>query len=178
MKLTILAAVLAIAGSASAQSLDGRWTSVAPEINGEIYGFRDFVFDGREWSVDFAAFGNAEGTVLLFTATLSGTYVLGSAAAVEGAREAVFHVSERSVEADGPAGVDMFAAMGCVLREGVAMDLTSESCGFLPSVMASGVEYDVVALQGEELFLGERSGDLSKTRPEALIAYPLVRGEK
>lgn len=168
-------AVASLGGSATAQELDGRWISAAPENIGQMHAIRDFTFDDGRWSVDFVGFADAEATAPLFTATVSGTYVIGGDAQVDEAWSAVFHIAARSVTANSPAGVSMFESLGCRLDEGVAMDLTVDGCGFLPSVMASAVEYDLIAIHDDQLFLGDRSGDLSLERPGKLIRYPLVR---
>jgi hypothetical protein len=36
-------------------------------------------------------------------------------------------------------------------------------------------EYDLVAIRNGQLFFGDRSGDLSKARPDKLTPYPLRR---
>lgn len=51
----------------------------------------------------------------------------------------------------------------------------SAAAVFLPSIPASGIEYDLLSLKGDRLWLGERSGDLAKQRPGALSSLALVR---
>lgn len=170
------AAALSIALPASVSSADtlqGQWVSETPENMGSFYATRAFEFTQDKWSITFDAFADEGATTLLFSVDVAGTYVVGADSAVEGAQDAVFHISTREVTAS-EIGVGIFADMGCTLVSGEAKDLRNEACGFLPSVMQSAIEYDLISLQNEQLFLGERTGDLSKERPSALIAYPLV----
>lgn len=157
-------------------SVDGRWTSVAPEAQGGIYATREFQFDDGRWSVIYRTFADEAASQPLFRINVSGAYVIGGlSATVEGAREGIFPALQRDLTAESPAGVAMFADMGCTLEEGVVKHLVDEGCGFLPPLMQVMGEYDLVAFRDDRLFLGDRSGDLSKARPTALTPFPLVR---
>ncbi len=70
----------------------------------------------------------------------------------------------------------MFAEQGCALAVGEALDLIDQGCGFVPPLMTAMGEYDLVAMRGGQLFLGDRAGDLTKERPASLTPYPLVPG--
>ena len=156
--------------------LDGHWVSAAPEAQGPLFATRDFTFDGDGWSVLYSAYGDQDATAPLFTLEVGGHFVLGGpSATVEGATEGVFPATHRRISAQSEAGAAMFAGMGCTLMVGEAKDLTTEGCGFVPSLMSAMGEYDLVAVRDGQLFFGDRSGDLTKARPTALTPYPLVR---
>ena len=64
---------------------------------------------------------------------------------------------------------------GFELAVGAPKNLAAEGCGFVPSLMQGIGEYDLAAVQAGQLFFGDRSGDLSKSRPAALYPFPLVQ---
>lgn len=178
MKALVTAAFFGLASPVFAEApvLDGHWISAAPENMGQMYATRDFTFDGDAWSVTFRAFGDAAATVPLFTLDVGGAYRIGGASAtVPGAYEGIFPATRRSITADSEAGVGLFADMGCTLSLGQAQDLVDEGCGFVPPLMQAMGEYDLVSIQGERFFFGDRSGDLTKARPTALTPFPLVK---
>ena len=170
-----LAATGDAAGGLRARDLIGRWASPAPENLGQIYGTRAFVMTERAWALEFRAFADAAGQVGLFALRVEGTYaLLGASRAVPGATEANFRFGRRYLTASA-SGAGLFAPSGCALEPGVERDVSADGCGFVPSVRAAPVEYDLVRLDGDRLFFGDRSGDLGKARPERLGADPVVR---
>ncbi|MGL5012587.1 MAG: hypothetical protein ACRC6I_22185 [Paracoccaceae bacterium] len=161
---------------AEAPNLDGRWISVAPENIGQMYATRDFTFDGDAWSITFKAFADAERAAPMFTLQVDGHFRLGGeSAAVPGAWNGVFGAFDKTVTAHSAAAVEMFGGMGCTLEIDQPFDLTDKACGFFHATMDTLGEYDLVALKDGQLFLGDRSGDLTKARPTALTPFPLVR---
>lgn len=173
------AALLCLAAApvaAQPPDIAGRWQSAAPEAAGPVFATRDFTLTDREWSVVFRAYADAAGTAPLFTLQVGGVYVLGGPApAVPGAVEAVFPAERRSVTADSAAGVAFFAGQGCSLTLGQPQPLVDRGCGFVPGLMQAMGEYDLVALRDGALFFGDRTGDLTRARPQRLTDYPLVR---
>ncbi len=165
-------------GSANAEApvIVGRWQSEAPENYGGHFATRSFVMSDREWQVTYRTYADLQGKQALFTIRVNGYYTLGEASAkVPGAFEGIFPARSRSITAESEAGVQIFAQMGCQLQQGQEKFLINTGCGFVPGVMQIMGEYDLAALKGEKLFLGDRTGDLSKSRPEKLTPYPLVR---
>ena len=161
---------------AEAPSIDGHWVSVAPENIGGPFATREFTFDGPAWRVAFRTFADAAMTQPGFTIDVSGFYrVGGESTAVPGAWNGIFAAFDKTVTAHSPEAVAMFAGMGCTLVIGQPFDLTDQACGFLHASMDAMGEYDLVALQGEQLFLGDRSADLTKIRPTMLTPFPLIR---
>jgi hypothetical protein len=178
MKTLMTAALLFLATPALAEppSLDGRWISVAPENMGQIFATRDFTFDGDAWSIRFRAFGDEALSVPILTLDVAGYYKIGGeSAVVPGAYNGVFGASDKVLVADSDIAVKMFGDMGCRLEVGVPFDLTDQACGFFHASMDAAGEYDLVAMQGDQLFLGDRAGDLTRERPTRLTPFPLVR---
>ena len=174
--ITVAALTASLPARADAPSITGRWQSAAPEAQGQIFVTREFKIEPATWSVAFRAYGDASAKAPLFTLNVGGVYVLGgSSSAVAGAREGIFPATYRRITAESEAGVQMFAAMGCALKVRVVKPLTSEPCGFVPSLMQAMGEYDLVAVKSGQLFFGDRSGDLTKARPTALYAFPLIK---
>ena len=172
------ALLMAVASPVAAETPDitGQWQSVAPEAMGEVHATRAFTFGATDWSVVFNAYGDAAAQVPLFTLDVGGVYVIGGpSAAVPGANDAIFPATRRQITAQSAAGVAMFGAMGCTLQQGVALPLTDAGCGFVPGLMQAMGEYDLVRIDGGQLFLGDRAGDLTKARPAALTPFALQR---
>jgi hypothetical protein len=165
----------------SARQLIGRWASPAPETirnadGSVIYGQREFVFTEKAWALHFQAFGDAAATFQLFGLRLEGTYTLGGpSAAVPSAQEAEFFFTGRHVTAYAPM-LDMFknVTTGIEWQAGVEQDVSATGALFIPSVANAPVEHDLVQLENGQLRLGDRSGDLTKARPQTL-GEPLAR---
>lgn len=179
LALALMAAGIVPAGAqplGQAPVLLGHWASVAPENMGQMHTTRSFNFEGDRWRVQLRAFADADAKQPLFTLDVGGVFVLGGPSAkVSGAWEGVFPAQYRRITAESDAGAAMFAGMGCVLKPGQAVALTNQGCGFVPALMQAMGEYDLVALKGGQLFLGDRAGDLTKLRPEALTRFPLTQ---
>lgn len=160
----------------TAADIQGRWSSLAPEHYGSHHATRSFSISGRDWQVRYQAYADAQGRQPLFTIRVTGVYALGEASTqVPGALEGIFPALSRSLTADSDAGVQMFGSMGCRLERGKETSLVNTGCGFVPGLMQVMGEYDLVALHRGQLFFGDRTGDLSKARPDRLTPYPLVR---
>ena len=180
MNKKLLFAILSIATAVNAQAqppkINGIWHSVAIEPSGPIYATRTFTIADQAWRVAFRTFADAQGKQPLFTINVNGVYVLGNESKiVKGAYEGIFPATQRHITAYSPAGVNMLASMGCQLTQGQKTSLLTQSCGFVPSLMQAMGEYDLVSVQNGQLFFGDRSGDLTKARPEKLTPYAVVR---
>lgn len=157
-------------------AISGQWASIAPENYGHMVATRHFTFSAKRWAVKFQVYADAAGTQPLFHLNVGGPYTLGGpSATVAGASEGIFPADHRLITADSPAGVQLFATQGCTLQQGTPLALTTSGCGFVPSLMQNMGEYDLMALKDGQLFLGDRSADLSKARPAKLTPYPLLR---
>lgn len=180
----LLAAGLAATGGLRAQpspapqagDIQGTWHSAAPENYGSHHATRSFVIGERTWQVQYQAYADPQGQRPLFTLRVSGLYALGEpSTTVAGAREGIFPALSRSITADSEAGVQMFAGMGCRLEPGREVFLLNKGCGFVPGLMQAMGEYDLVAQRDGQLFFGDRSGDLTRARPDRLTPFALGR---
>lgn len=159
------------------RSLQGHWKSVSPEAMGGFWATREFVIDAERWSVQFRTYGEAEPeSSLLFTLSVGGFYVLGGPSTkVDGAYEGIFPALHRDILVESSLGALFFSKMGLPWTAGEKRSLVSESAGFVPSLMEGMGEYDLVAINDGNLFFGDRSGDLTKQRPERLTPFALQR---
>lgn len=159
----------------TSKDLIGRWVSAGIENYGQFFGRREFVLTERAWSIVFSAFADDKAAIPLWTLRVEGTYILGQPhPGVAGARYADFAGSTKYITAY----TDDFAKLfgGTVaLPKGVEYDFSRTGAGFFPSVEAGPVEYDLVKLEGNTLYLGDRSIDLNKERAQKASAYPLTR---
>ena len=168
----VAASTNAVAG---APVLRGEWRSAMPEAQGKLFVTRYFRFNENRWVLLYRAYADPEGKLPLFTMNVGGVFVVGGASAsVPDAYESVFPATRRSITADSAAGAALFAPVGCALKIGEPKALLSESCGFVPSLMSAMGEYDLVKISAGQLFFGDRAGDLTKNRPTALYAFPLI----
>jgi len=143
---------------------------------GAMHATRAFAFDGERWQVRFCAFADAQAQLRLFTLEAGGVFRLGGpSTVVPDAFEGIFPALYRRLCAESDAGIALFASQGGTLALGEPRDLVSESCGFVPALMQAMGEYDLVALREDQLFLGDRSGDLTRSRPQCLTPFPLRR---
>jgi hypothetical protein len=165
-------------------TLSGRWISVQPEPipnadGSTMYGVRDFTFTDETWALRFSAYGDPDAAYPLFTLRAEGHYTLGEpSAAVPDAREAEFLFAKRLFTANGEPFVELLNGAGAgspPWMPGVEQDVSATGALFIPSLAQAPVEHDLVALRDGALFLGDRSGDLSKTRPTTLGTFPLIR---
>lgn len=162
----------------AAKTLDiaGHWKSVAPEPMGQFWALREFVIDRERWQVAFKAFADEAATLPLFTLDVGGVYVIGEPSeTVPGAFSGIFPATHRHVIIDSDAGVGLFGQMGAKVSRGERRVLLNKGLTFVPALMDAMGEYDLVALRSGRLFFGDRSGDLTKSRPLALTPFPLAR---
>ncbi|MDD2830492.1 MAG: hypothetical protein PHW18_13035 [Sulfuricurvum sp.] len=157
-------------------NLDGIWSSEGIENYGTVYATRTFVFKDKSWSVAFDAYADSQKKLPLFSLDVGGFYVVGNPSSiVNGASEGIFPANHRNVIAQSNAGVQMFASMGCNLEIGKSTPLVNQGCGFIPGLMQSMGEYDLLSYKNGKLYFGDRSGDLTKSRPNTLTTYPVVK---
>ena len=168
--------LLSVATQAQTPSLVGHWYSEQVENYGNVFATREFRFTQQEWFVIYRTFADKSGKQPLFTINVTGVYVLGDKSAkVAGAYEGIFPALHRSITAESAAGKALFAQQGCELKLGLALSLVNTGCGFVPGIMQAMGEYDLVAVQANKIYFGERAGDLTKARPDKLTTYPVVR---
>lgn len=171
----------------------GHWVSKGCEAypngqGGENYLTRDFTLTEKDWSLKLVLFGDKECSYPLFTADIAGPFTLGELSGkVEGATEGTFATEGDfgfktiAWTAHDQGMADTFTAAGCgagAWEVGKAQDVTGTGCiGVAHKTSECPVDHDVVAVDGDELFFGERVTDMCKEdgRPAALGPYPVVK---
>lgn len=162
--------------SAKVPDISGRWRSEKIEKYDHLYATRSFAFSKSSWELTYQAYLDADTQIPVFTLYVSGEYLLGGQSkVVDAAHEGVFWAKKRDLIANSDAGVQLFASMGCALQIGTRNSLIEEGCGVIPSVMNAMGEYDLVSLKDGKLYFGDRSGDLTKSRPDKLTPFPLAK---
>ncbi len=168
----------------TAKDLLGRWVSpqleTIPTADGNVmYGLRDFILTEKAWAIRFTAYGDAAGTFKLFTLRVEGTYELGvPALVIPEARYADFHFTARYMTAYAPMFIELFNQVRAgtdAWQVDVEQDVSETGAVFIPSVAAAPVEYDLLKLDGDQLWFGDRTPDLTLNRAVQLNAYPVVR---
>lgn len=163
------------------RTLQGRYTSVAPEPWGAAYGFRDFAFDRGRWSLRFTLSLDAAGRQPVFTFRTGGGYrVLDASRQVPGAFDAVFLEEAKwvTLNADDPALAAAFGLDRCGLVVGVEKDISVSGCAGWKPVAQCFEDHDLLALDADGgLRFGVRPADndmcSADKRPTALL--PAVR---
>ena len=165
------------------EMLAGRWVSDGCEAypNGDgndSYLTRDFVLTTTEWHLDLVIHGNADCSFPLFRAEIDGTYTLGEASEVPDAREGQFHIDQNFWTAEIQDMADLFtdsACGGAPWTVGESQDVAITGCIGLAHAASEcpDGEHDLVSVQPEGLYFGERSVNLCEERPAALGPFPL-----
>jgi hypothetical protein len=166
--------------------LEGVWSSTVCEAyddgnGGTNYLTRTFSLTAARWALDLTVYGDAGCTYGLFQVAIEGPYTLGGEAVVAGATNGDFGFASNRWTALAADMVGVFNQAGCGAggwEVGVSQDVTSTGCiGVAHPVEDCPVEYDIVALDGDDLYLGARVTDMcvEEGRPTALGPYPVVR---
>jgi hypothetical protein len=118
-----------------------------------------FVFLGREWALEFVQFGDDQCARPSLRAFFTGQYqITQPSRVVSAAHDATFGFSYKAVtlydesllaEANRACG-------GLVWKRGEPQDVTKTGCLWVTPVSACPQEFDLVKLDGNRLFLGER----------------------
>lgn len=170
------------------QDLAGRWDSTACEAipNGDgthSYIQRHFQLTEEKWTLNLDAFGDAQCQTKLFTARVVGPYTLErDSEKVTGATEGNFGFGERYLTAHVQPLADVFNQSGCgagAWTVGAEQSVPGACLSFKPLTLC-GTDHDVVKVDGNQLFFGQRPADNDMCspdkRPQALASHPLVKG--
>jgi hypothetical protein len=189
------------------EDLRGKWQS--PEIEAMenpdgslMYIKREAIFIDDNWDIFIRAFLDEAGENPFFTIHAKGNYILGEESEnLPGAFAVDFHNRARYVTAHNKSMVNMLNDTSSFNGEwmiDMEHDVSSKGCALVPSVETCPVEYDVIKVQGNEIFFGdfteEQKEDIKKfthgensksddsrgicsteNRPGQLIKFPLVR---
>jgi hypothetical protein len=141
------------------------------------------IFD-REWGIAFTQYADAACQERVLTATLRGTYEPDAASArVAGAVDVTFRFTRKGLAVYDPALLDRLNAGACGDRRwvrGIEQDVSATGCLSIESVPACAQEYDLVRVDGDRLYLGERPPPGTNIcaegrRPTRLRTEPLRR---
>ncbi len=159
----------------SSKDLIGHWVSANVENYGQFFGKREFFLTEKAWAIIFSAYGDEKASIRLWKLRVEGIYILGQAhPGVAGARYADFAGSAKYITAYTDDFVKLFSN-AAAWQKGVEYDFSRIGAGFFPSVEDGPIEYDLVKLEGNTLYLGDRSIDLNKERAQKASGYALVR---
>ena len=175
------------------QAFLGHWVSPSVETRpgadgSPLYVKRDFVNGPQRSVARLSFYRDLEGTQQALTIHLEGPYTLGQpSSAVPGAFEADFHFDVLKLTAHNEFFLTLFnnAAGGTCGNEPFVLDVEQDvtaTHGCLPlglDLVNRGSEYDLVKVEGDQLYYGARPSDGSSPdrpdkRPTAL-QVPLVR---
>jgi hypothetical protein len=191
VSLSVLAAVSSVAFAAketktAKTNLAGNWTSEKCESmpngqGGETYFTRTFPMTNKEWKIDFTVFGDKDCTQPLFTLDVAGKWELrGQSKSVEGAHNAFFGFKTRTLTAKSEGAVQFMNQAGfCGKKDwkvGEALDIHKTGCaqlGAKPAKECKG-EHDLVKMDGEKVFLGDRSGNMCEKNNYPTKLYPVA----
>ena len=176
-------------GAAPLQPADlvGEWASAGCEaydngMGGKNYLTRDFKLTETTWHLDVELFGDDKCTAALFTSAIDGPYTLGKlSATVAGATEAEFAFTKNVWTAHAKMLADAFTMAKCgaaAWQVETPQDVTQTGCiGVAQPIAQCPKEYDVISVQGSDLYFGQRLASLCTLsgRPKALGQYPVVK---
>ncbi|MDY7232237.1 hypothetical protein [Hyalangium rubrum] len=166
------------------QDLKGTWSSPTCEAaGGTNFIQRHFTLTENTWTLNLDAFGDAQCQTKLFTARVQGPYTLEKdSAAVPGATEGNFGFGELYMTPHLPALAEAFQNAKCgtgTWKVGEEQRTTETGCLFFQPTSACGTDHDLVKVDGEQLFFGQRPADNNMCtpdkRPAALTAKPVVK---
>jgi uncharacterized protein YceK len=168
--------------------LKGTWTSAVCESMPNADGSKTYfkrIFDMTEtnWALKFETFGDEGCTARLFTARFEGPYtLLKDSDKVAGATEGNFVFAKHYMTAHAQGVADWFQSAKCGAAQwkvGEEQETSTTGCVFLRPVSACGTDHDIVKVEGNQLFFGQRpaDGDMCSPdkRPTALTPVAVVR---
>jgi hypothetical protein len=165
----MLAIMFSLVSYAQKPNLNGRWESIKPEAQGQVFATRDFTFKNDKWSIIYTVYGDSEKKYPVFSFEAEGSFKVGKKSdKVDNTYEADFSFSKKYVTllTDDEATIKSIGFDACNLKKGVKTDISQNGCSFLASVKNYGLEYDLISLNGTELKLGSRPADGNMSKPE------------
>lgn len=168
--------------------LVGSWKSPSCEVGtgadgSSFYYTRNFTLTESSWTIDFVLFGDDACSYKLSTATIAGAFeLLEVVEALPGTRQGNFERETLTLVAHDETMAGYFEASGCggsgwTLEQ--AQDISATGCAplGLESSSACPTEFDIVKLDGESLYFGDRSGGMcdEAKRTGVLQTVPVVK---
>lgn len=154
----------------------GDWRSVAPEQNNiGQYATREFRFTLSRWEMIYTLATDIEMKKPIFIFRTEGPFTIEAASSkLPGAYNAQFRFSKKfiNVKTKDRRLAKVFKFDDCKLVVGKEADVTDKGCSFVPKIEECAQEFDVVKIEGNNLYLGARPQDNNictvDRRPEAL----------
>lgn len=189
------------------EDLKGNWQSPTIETienpdGSFMFIKREAVFIDDNWDIFIRAFLDEEGKTPFFTIHAKGNFILGEESRdLPGAVSVDFHNRSRHVTAHQRSLVDMLNETSPFDAEwmlDLEHDVSSKGCILVPSIETCPVEFDVIKIDGNEIYFGdftaEQKEDIKKftqgdqtpsdgsggicstdNRPRQLIKYPMLK---
>jgi len=189
------------------EDLKGNWQSPVMETienpDGSVMFIkREAIFIDDNWDIFIRAFLDDEAKIPFFTIHAKGNYILGKESSdLPGVVDVDFNNRGRYVTAQHLSLVDLLNETNPFDGEwmlDLEHDVSSKGCILVPSIETCPVEYDIIKIQGNEIYFGdftaEQKEDIKKltegdqnpsevsegicsteNRPKQLIKYPMVR---
>jgi hypothetical protein len=164
----------------------GRWASAGCEEIGGTQGSSrlkrtmEISETDRRLQIDF--YGETGCTDELFSVMIEGPYDIGpKSMEMRDATTARFELGKLTLTPRTPEAVTAFNGAGCGdgdWKVGEGQDVSQFGClGLVPTIDICPVEYDIVKIQDDMLFLGDRSRGMCATEvyPKSFATTPLVR---
>jgi hypothetical protein len=187
----VVASMLAGCGGSGpdlTSELIGHWASASCEaypngMGGMSYLKRDFTLTApSSWKLTVTVYQDAACASPFVALDLGGgAFHVGAAStAVSGATEVDYDFVYRKVTPLDPNAVGLLNGGGCGdghAAVGMQEDVTASGCTplGLPAQSACPTEHDLNQIVGNQLFYGDRSGNLCQTRPAKLGAFAVTR---
>jgi sugar lactone lactonase YvrE len=164
----------------------GTWASPGceayPDGNGGMnYLDRQFKLSANTWSLYGTIYGDPTCGFPLFSFSIDGPYeITGASADHAGAAEATFRITRNDWVAHAQGLADTFSMSGCGAEPwtvGVPQSVLATGCIGVAKAEAdcAGGELDLLRLDGDALYFGERSVDLCTTRAPRPNGYAVTR---
>lgn len=158
-------------------AIAGQWQSAcvpSPQPDGSTNYFRlDFDITADTWKLDYTVHGNAECSAPLLTVHIEGPYEIGQPSeTVEGAHEAVFGFSDKTLTPHVQPLAEMLTGMGqCgegAWAAGQTKSVYETGCAGLGQrpKSACSADHDLVKVEGDTLRFGKRPADNDMCSPE------------
>ncbi len=167
-------------------ALVGTWSSPGCEaypdgMGGMNYLDRQFRLTAEAWSLYGTIYGDATCGYPLFSFSVRGNYeITGGSAEHEGTAEATFRIESNDWVAHAPTLAETFTMAGCGREPwvvGAPQSVLETGCIGVAKAEANCAngELDLLRLDGDALYFGERSVDLCTTRAPRPNGFPVVR---
>ncbi|MFZ4523089.1 MAG: hypothetical protein ACOYNC_15370 [Bacteroidales bacterium] len=125
-----------------------------------VFSNQTFTFSGTAWELNEQVMFDSVMKIPVFIFRAIGTIELvGKSTLIPGVWNTDFSFTSRTVtlQTENPEIIKSLGFTNCGFKTGVTVDVPDEGCGgFLNGVKNCPVEYDLILIKGDDLFLGDR----------------------